>query len=167
MMIQWRKSQSAHYLHLSLRSLTHIHTHSSAYCSAQDVLSHSYIKLGSTYAGTLSQMYTVGGSAPPVVVQRCYRSCAEVKKRRAAHWGHSVGRVWRRHRKVSSGFFVASDLQQHRSRASWQTKLSSLLTCTWPRSPRPSSSTFGNISTVMVGFYFPSLEIKSLFLTLN
>lgn len=75
------------------RSLTHIHTHSSAYCSAQDVLSHSYIKLGSTYAGTLSQMYTVGGSAPPVAVRRCYRSCAEVKKRRAARWGHSVGCV--------------------------------------------------------------------------
>lgn len=85
-------------------SHTHTHTHSSAYCSAQDVLSHSYIKLGSTYAGTLSQMYTVGGSAPPVAVRRCYRSCAEVKKRRAARWGHSVGCVWRRHRKVSSGF---------------------------------------------------------------
>uniref|UniRef100_A0A8C5ETY0 purine-nucleoside phosphorylase n=1 Tax=Gouania willdenowi TaxID=441366 RepID=A0A8C5ETY0_GOUWI len=50
---------------------------------------------------------------------------------------------------------VASDLLQHpKERASssspWQTKPSSLLTSTWPRSQRPSSWTFGNTSTLMV-----------------
>lgn len=46
---------------------------------------------------------------------------------------------------------LASDLQQHPSRASWQIKHSSLLTFTWPRSLRHSSSTFGNTSTLTVG----------------
>lgn len=82
--------------------------------------------------------------------RRC-RYCVGFKKQRATRRGDRERCVWTE--KSYKRIFLASDLQ-HPSRASWQTKHSSLLTCTWPRSPRPSSSTFGNILMLMVSHFF-------------
>lgn len=110
MMIQWRKSQSAHYLHLS-PALSHTYTHtliSLLQCPRRPITqlhqAWKHIRWDAESDVHCRWQCAPSGRAPPVAVRRCYRSCAEVKKRRAARWGHSVGCVWRRHRKVSSGF---------------------------------------------------------------
>lgn len=86
------------HVHLLWISQTHLYTHTHT--------------LRNTHTRTLTQtqMDVIYSSAPPAAVQRYCRSCAGDKKRRAARKGPLCGVCLnRRHRKVNSGFFSASE----------------------------------------------------------